>query len=554
MSDKKPYGNGSTSLRDFKQISLLGEGAYSAVYKVMRLVDREIYALKKVKLPALSDKERQNALNEVRLLASVRSKYIVAYKEAFFDDTTRCLCIVQELASMGDLFQEITRCQKEKTHMRESDVWRYVHGMCMGLKALHDMKILHRDLKCANVFLAQDKDGVIAKLGDFNVSKVAKRGLCMTQTGTPYYASPEVWRDMPYDAKSDIWSLGCVLYEMVALRPPFRAEDMEGLYRKVLKGQYPRIPSQYSHDLSEAIGTLLQVNPRHRPTVDQLLETPVMRRHSPNNLAGDVISENGYDLLATIKFPKNAIDIGSLLPKPRYEVIREEDPSLSIPGPGDMAAGGAAAQRDAILSKSRGPTAGPIRAAPNSDPYQDGYRLGRRSSHDGDSQSGHGASPGAQHRQGGSDPAVPDSLDAYLQKQSQEPAPARVPTQGTGAAHGHGGIGARYGAHTLGRQESAQGGLRSPALSSTGNQSRSIGQSLLLGQYRQRERDNSSSRSGATGRNMGQYVRQQYMASQPQLPQQQPPPPPSSQGQATPAPQVKQSGSSLRLPRIFTRG
>ena len=92
------------------------------------------------------------------------------------------------------------------------------------------MNILHRDLKSANVFL--NKSGS-AKLGDMNVSKLAKKGLLLTQTGTPYYASPEVWRDLPYDNKSDIWSLGCVLSELCALKPPFRADDMEGLFNKV---------------------------------------------------------------------------------------------------------------------------------------------------------------------------------------------------------------------------------------------------------------------------------------------------------------------------------
>ena len=103
--------------------------------------------------------------------------------------------------------------------------------MFRGLKALHSLKILHRDMKSANIFLSNEK--LVAKIGDLNVSKVAKKGLLYTQTGTPYYASPEVWRDNPYDHKSDIWSMGCVIYEMVTLKPPFRSETMEGLYKKV---------------------------------------------------------------------------------------------------------------------------------------------------------------------------------------------------------------------------------------------------------------------------------------------------------------------------------
>ena len=79
-----------------------------------------------------------------------------------------------------------------------------------------------------------------------NVSKIAQEGLCVTQTGTPYYASPEVWKDQPYDEKSDIWSLGCVLYEFICLKVPFKGEDMEALYKKVTRGIYSRIPSEYS--------------------------------------------------------------------------------------------------------------------------------------------------------------------------------------------------------------------------------------------------------------------------------------------------------------------
>lgn len=170
--------------------------------------------------------------------------------------TTDSYSIVMEYADYGDLFQKITRHQKEQTYFKEDEVWSIFIQIVKGLKTLHDVQIFHRDLKSANVFL--NKDGT-AKLGDMNVSKVAKKGLLYTQTGTPYYASPEVWRDQPYDSKSDIWSLGCVLYESVTLRPPFRADDMAGLYKKVLKGVYPKIPTHFSVDLANSVKDLMCV-------------------------------------------------------------------------------------------------------------------------------------------------------------------------------------------------------------------------------------------------------------------------------------------------------
>jgi NIMA (never in mitosis gene a)-related kinase len=206
----------------------LGEGAYSIVYKVKRLTDNEIYAMKKVQMGALKIKEKENALNEVRILASIHHPNVVDYKEVFMDEATNCLCIVMEYADGGDLLQKVQEFQKRGGAFSERELWNIIGQMIAGLKALHDLQILHRDLKSANVFLF--KDGQV-KLGDLNVSKVAKAGLVYTQTGTPYYASPEVWKDQPYDSKSDIWSMGCVLYEAAAKSPPFKATDMQGLYR-----------------------------------------------------------------------------------------------------------------------------------------------------------------------------------------------------------------------------------------------------------------------------------------------------------------------------------
>lgn len=156
--------------------------------------------------------------------------------------------------------------------MTEGEVWSIFFQMVMGLNALHQKKIVHRDIKCANIFLT--KSGVV-KLGDLNVSKIAKNNVMQTQTGTPYYASPEVWQDKPYDKSSDIWSLGAVLYEMCALSPPFTARDMKGLYNRVIKGVYPKIPSMYSSDLSSMIASLLQVDPKKRHSTEQILHMPV---------------------------------------------------------------------------------------------------------------------------------------------------------------------------------------------------------------------------------------------------------------------------------------
>ena len=114
----------------------------------------------------------------------------------------------------------------------------------MALKSLHELNILHRDLKGANVFLSEN--GKSIKLGDLNVSKVAKTNFVYTQTGTPYYLAPEVWKGDPYNYKCDIWSLGCVLYECCNLSPPFTATSLEELYKKVLRGNYQKLHSRYS--------------------------------------------------------------------------------------------------------------------------------------------------------------------------------------------------------------------------------------------------------------------------------------------------------------------
>ena len=310
-------------MENFEIIEKIGEGSYSTVYKVKRKIDNQIYALKKVKLSKLKEKEKNNSLTEVRILASVQSKYVISYKEAFFDEKDSTLGIVMDYADNGDLYQKIKEKKKKKQYFSEDLIWKIFIQLVKGLKALHDLKILHRDLKSANVFLFKNGD---VKLGDMNVSKVAKMGLGYTQTGTPYYASPEVWKDLPYDNKSDIWSLGCVLYEMITLNPPFRARTMDELYRKIINGTIDNLPSQYSKDLYMVILMLLKVNPNKRPNCIDILNNKFVKKRIEYLKTKEQSNDNENDnddaikqsLLKTIHIPKNLLYLSNHLPKPNY--------------------------------------------------------------------------------------------------------------------------------------------------------------------------------------------------------------------------------------------
>ena len=210
-------------MENFEVIKQLGSGTFSQVFQVKRITDNEIYAMKKVKLGNLSRKEKENALNEIRILASVNHKNVIAYKEAFFDQTEQVLCIIMENADSGDLDSKLEQAKKLKSFIKESKIWYIFKQILEGIEALHTDNIVHRDIKCANIFLS--KSGGV-KLGDMNVSKVSEDGLMQTQTGTPFYCPPEVWREGSYTSKCDIWSLGCVIYELASLKPPFLAKNI----------------------------------------------------------------------------------------------------------------------------------------------------------------------------------------------------------------------------------------------------------------------------------------------------------------------------------------
>ena len=349
-------------MENFEIINKLGSGGFSKVYKVKRKIDNQIYALKKVQILNLSEKQKMSSLNEIRVLASINSKYVVNYKEAFLDEKDSTLCLVMEYADRGDLANRIKEQKKKGKYFNEKDIWRVFIQLVKGLKSLHDLEILHRDIKSSNIFLFSDGT---AKLGDLNVCKILSNNvLGHTQAGTPSYAAPEVWMEKPYGLKSDIWSLGCVLYEIISLHCPFRGENVVELYNRILVGEFSRIPNKFSDDLNWIILHMINLDPDKRFSCDELLgcqyiskrielnknhnykngsnkRLKVYENEVKNNNNFNVNNENNTNteknsiknsdinndlifegsekkLLKTIYMPNNLLYLGNQLPKPNY--------------------------------------------------------------------------------------------------------------------------------------------------------------------------------------------------------------------------------------------
>ena len=316
------------SLEDFEYGRILGKGVFGSVLIVKRKEDKEIYAMKRVKIGGLTKKELENSFNEVRLLASLNHKNVIGYREAFYDQKSKTLNIVMEYADDGDLSTKIKQAIKKQIFFEESKIWSTLIQILEGLKYLHKSDIIHRDLKSANIFLTK-KGGV--KIGDLNVSKIIGKSMAITQTGTPYYASPEIWNDHPYDYKCDIWSAGCIIYEMASLKMPFRGTSMQMLYNNVMKGDFDPIPSRYSKDLMEIIKLILIKNPKQRPSAEDLLKNRIIVQKMEKlgmEKSFWVCEDEKAMLMRTIKLPGNLNQMNQVnrqLPRKNYKKDRYQN-------------------------------------------------------------------------------------------------------------------------------------------------------------------------------------------------------------------------------------
>ncbi|KFV39308.1 Serine/threonine-protein kinase Nek3, partial [Tyto alba] len=287
-------------MEEYKVLRVLGEGSFGRALLVHHRISDQKYAMKEIRLP-MSSSDVENSRKEAVLLAKMKHPNIVAYKESFEADGH--LYIVMEYCDDGDLMQKIKH-QRGKLFPEDTILHWFVQ-MCLGVKHIHDKRVLHRDIKSKNVFLTQNGK---VKLGDFGSARLLAHPVsyACTYVGTPYYVPPEIWESMPYNNKSDIWSLGCILYELCTLRHPFQANSWKHLILKICKGSYNPLPSHYSYELHYLIKQMFKRNPKNRPSASTILARGCLTKLIENCLPSEMTNEFEQVLKETKKPKGNA--------------------------------------------------------------------------------------------------------------------------------------------------------------------------------------------------------------------------------------------------------
>jgi NIMA (never in mitosis gene a)-related kinase 1/4/5 len=261
------------SLEEYDIIKQLGQGSFSIVYQVRCKKTKKDFAMKEIKLDKLSAKEKEYTKTEVKILKQIRHPNIIKFEDSFTENGK--FYIIMELATNGDLQQRISNYSEKGIHFSIDTIWNYIYQIVSGLQALHGNNIIHRDIKASNVFIMEND---LLKIGDFNVGKEFIQTLILTKIGTPVTMSPEAWNGEAYNFKTDIWSLGCLVYQIAALKLPFVAENYAALYMKITKLKYEKL-TNYPKVLNLFIEKLLQRKPKQRPTCGEILQFDELKRY-----------------------------------------------------------------------------------------------------------------------------------------------------------------------------------------------------------------------------------------------------------------------------------
>jgi len=273
------FYNLKMSLNDFEILQKLGNEEKSSIFNVKRKKDGLIYFLKTVQSQSLDKSEKRSIINEIKTVSSLSHPNIIEFKEAFFDKFSKSLNIIFEFPHNGNLSNKINFAIKNKMYMKESIIWDVLVQILNGVNYLHKKGIVHRNLKSKNILLNNQR---LVKISDFEECCFVgdNNEMIIGQAGTPFYTAPEIWEDEPYNYKCDIWSIGCIIYELASLTLPFKGDTINSLYENIMSKKIKPIPDFYSEDLKKIINYMLIYDPSKRPSIDLLLNYPRIKEES----------------------------------------------------------------------------------------------------------------------------------------------------------------------------------------------------------------------------------------------------------------------------------
>nr|CCC91937.1 putative serine/threonine-protein kinase [Trypanosoma congolense IL3000] len=332
-------------MNEYSIVEKMAVGSFGVVFKVRRAIDDGVFVMKRINFANFQKQQRLDAIQEIRVMSRLAHPFIVAQRDAFLFNREN-LCIIMDYYGGGDLDDLISKHREMDEYLPFERVMKWFVSVCFAMQYLHAQGIVHRDLKTNNIFL--DLQSQEVAVGDFGMAEILQspmdsagaatregKGLtgardlwaetddaptssveCSSSfsisddelvafngavRGTPLYMSPENLEKGICSPSSDVWSLGCILYELLSLRHPFESRDIAALMMRVTAGARQPLPAHYPPEIVELVDRMLSLDPARRPSCEEILRSPAMSsfvyavvtQHVPHD-APDSIGEQTF--------------------------------------------------------------------------------------------------------------------------------------------------------------------------------------------------------------------------------------------------------------------